>query len=640
MNYTPLAENGEEIRLLTIVPQSGDSDIIHCQLLHYTFKSSALGGSTGKDSPWDDYMALSYTWGSPDDLAAIVVNGSVLKVRPNLRDALYALRNTAFVESGGKLWVDALCLNQEDVEELNREVSRMRDIYRNAVQVVIWLGGADQGSDDAIDFINDLSSAEDIGLEHVALYIKSMMQPLQETLSKALTELVRRNYWHRVWIIQELSFGGEATPILCGDRATTWRRMLSVFHHLNPFITRYRNPDLAQAIHHPLQDPASASVYSRFAVDEVGWEWIRCDEFQSIQQERSQTGSINTKMLISRSRTAGCQKPADKVYGILGLLRQDIAQRITPDYNLPVPEVFTQFARASIEADNDLEILLQCGEINDNQTIDMELPSWVPYLLVGSRKMTSNFEPDYCAHGGTAASISFSLDGKELRAKGFIIDALDGVSGRRMYREDDIGGGTADIIPSTQHNSAYGDHSAHEEALWRGLLGNRNRFGTEPTQDYRSVLAAEILNPRFHPPTPTPWTGDTSEALLWNWHLWMTRHSSFTLGGRPLREYLHDRGVSLKDDNQYLESLRRANDFMYSRRLATTNRGYIAVVPQSGVRGDVIAVFLGCSCPILLRPLGQRYKVVNHCYVQGLMNGEAIRDLQGGHSELTEVAIC
>ena len=68
---------------------------------------------------------------------------------------------------------------------------------------------------------------------------------------------------------------------------------------------------------------------------------------------------------------------------------------------------------------------------------------------------------------------------------------------------------------------------------------------------------------------------------------------------------------------------------MWSRRLATTKRGFIGVMPGSARVHDVVAIFYGCSCPILLRPYGERFKIVSPCYVQGVMEGEAVEQASG-----------
>lgn len=81
---------------------------------------------------WGDYVALSYTWGKEDATEEIIVNGVPVKIRPNLESALRALRDKAPIRAGMKIWIDALCINQDDTDERNAQVPRMREIYQRA----------------------------------------------------------------------------------------------------------------------------------------------------------------------------------------------------------------------------------------------------------------------------------------------------------------------------------------------------------------------------------------------------------------------------------------------------------------------------------------------------------------------------
>ena len=73
------------------------------------------------------------------------------------------LRHKEPIKLGYKIWVDALCINQQDIVERGQEVRRMGLIYRQARNVVIWLGNEARESDKAMDLIRILSNACDTG---------------------------------------------------------------------------------------------------------------------------------------------------------------------------------------------------------------------------------------------------------------------------------------------------------------------------------------------------------------------------------------------------------------------------------------------------------------------------------------------
>lgn len=125
-----------------------------------------------------EYEALSYTWGDESIRHTILIDGCDFSVGQNLFDALRGLR----VEVKERmLWVDAICINQSDVPERNKQISIMPFIYMRAQTVLIWLGPLEDRGD--VPDITDIDEFHD-------------------ARSHAL--LAKNPYWKRVWIIQEV----------------------------------------------------------------------------------------------------------------------------------------------------------------------------------------------------------------------------------------------------------------------------------------------------------------------------------------------------------------------------------------------------------------------------------------------------
>ena len=118
--YEQLKEN--EIRLIKLLPGS-DSDI-KCELLH------ALPDAS-------DYEALSYCWGLVENPQRIGINQSNFYVTPTLYRALYSLRDPQHPRT---MWIDQICIDQDDKAEKSKPVERMGEIYKKARRVVVWLG--------------------------------------------------------------------------------------------------------------------------------------------------------------------------------------------------------------------------------------------------------------------------------------------------------------------------------------------------------------------------------------------------------------------------------------------------------------------------------------------------------------------
>lgn len=142
-HYKALDRARDEIRLLRLIPSEDNASIITCDLVHVSLHECP------------NYEALSYTWGLPNFSCGILVNGEAFPVTENLLLALHALRSET---SARCLWIDAICINQQDIAERNHEVLRIMEIYEHATSVVVWLGPASDDSGLAYDHLEDLSN--------------------------------------------------------------------------------------------------------------------------------------------------------------------------------------------------------------------------------------------------------------------------------------------------------------------------------------------------------------------------------------------------------------------------------------------------------------------------------------------------
>ncbi|KIM93944.1 hypothetical protein OIDMADRAFT_136971, partial [Oidiodendron maius Zn] len=95
------------------------------------------------------YDALSYMWGPEVTERDIEINGQSYPIRENLYQALLHLRLPSLTRV---LWVDALCINQNDLKERNKQVSQMGRIYLSAGHVIVWLGLPDFSTAEAFNF--------------------------------------------------------------------------------------------------------------------------------------------------------------------------------------------------------------------------------------------------------------------------------------------------------------------------------------------------------------------------------------------------------------------------------------------------------------------------------------------------------
>jgi hypothetical protein len=171
------------------------------------------------------YEALSYVWDQLPERKHIICNDTPFPVTGNLHAALRRLRRP---NESRVLWIDQICIDQENIPERNQQVLIMRDIYRGAEKVLIWLGEEKNDSDLAINFIGtvvDVIQALPPGTLLTSINITDYglppYDPYPDRRWSALGNLLRRPWFQRVWVVQECVMAKDAV-VLCGGRELQW----------------------------------------------------------------------------------------------------------------------------------------------------------------------------------------------------------------------------------------------------------------------------------------------------------------------------------------------------------------------------------------------------------------------------------
>ena len=208
--YTALKEDkfNREIRILEVLPPSSDAEkeVIRCTLTHRPLArrredsrkamlaESAHGQHDGAAPDPLDYEAVSWTWGQSNDFTSIQIWQAdawvTHPVRPNLLKALVHLR---YANKARTLWIDAVCIDQENEKEKDLQVAMMADIYSTATNVCIWLGTHEHESELALRFIKD--RARDLGAFESMTKDESAKEEW-----KALAALMNRPWFSRRWV--------------------------------------------------------------------------------------------------------------------------------------------------------------------------------------------------------------------------------------------------------------------------------------------------------------------------------------------------------------------------------------------------------------------------------------------------------
>jgi hypothetical protein len=171
--YLPLPSEGEYIRLLCLLPNESDAEPLQCKLHNYSLQKSGLRTHR--------YEALSYVWGNPRETLPIYVDEDQFPVTVNLHAALSRLRDHSFERI---IWVDAVCINQNNPEEQGQQVQLMAKIYSSAHLVIVWLGEKAEDTDGALE--NICSAANGKSTEH--------------SKKETILNLLQRPWFQRIWV--------------------------------------------------------------------------------------------------------------------------------------------------------------------------------------------------------------------------------------------------------------------------------------------------------------------------------------------------------------------------------------------------------------------------------------------------------
>lgn len=607
---------------------------------------------------WGDYIALSYVWGPQTPAHTIMIDGVPFRVGPNLYLALQQLRRSQRIRQGFMVWIDAICINQQDMDERSRQVARMRDIYASAWQVVSWLGEERDDSNLAIDALRFLArlpaeSGEFEGLHRLKrgidvrpLFITwdSYESPFRKEVLKALLSFFTRPYWRRMWILQEVAMARPKAPVLCGENCLSWTE----FHRAARLITSDEER-LGRLVTGTLPSTWSFEIGQarlsdrRHLSPERLWRLTtELFQIQGAQNDASLSGAA-TDMLrpLRLARDAAVTEEKDRVYGILGIKAITARVSLVPDYTLPLPANFQRFASALIlgghvnllrlESLLDKPILTKRSlQSRGTKLLEAEpcthgLPSWVVCWTCATLPI-AHLPAAYCAGNTTSSEARFPvlLSDSCLRIQGTTFDTI--VSLGTCHPEE-----ATDDYPTRRgsqgkSSNRYGGLEETQEALWRTIVGNSTAQGARPAPDEYAWLR----DPRI-------WRDTVAGVYAHGLGLddVMKRNGDLDLCGYSLKDLVFGLGQSRRAwKGRYYnptkvqrEALSWAVDVLTWRRLMSTESGRLGLAPAGAMVGDRIAVFPGCDMPMVLRPqhVPDRWRLVGESYVHGIMDGEVVQ---------------
>lgn len=422
--YEPLEQLKKQIRVLKILPRGvglipdlENLDLVYCRVVTASLEDEDLV-----------FNALSYVWGRKEDAECIVVNDQLVFIGKNLESALRHLRDYHMEAMRGlPLWVDAICINQNDHDERVGQVEMMGEIYRRAHRVFPWLGEGDPDTDWLIPMLR-----RDNKTQWTRVFAKRD-DLIFRSVATIIKDISRRAWWSRFWIIQELLLAQQDPILVVGQESITWSDYSVIFRHFYDIHLKWPEyyPSYQAAV-----DALYVSTYPETPFLRGGTELAgrAMTMFNNLRMDIQKDGHAPLSRLLSIGNlhlfhTAA--RPADYVYGIRGLLPVEEQRLIKVDYETKSPmQVFHEAMivvwTSPLSTDRlhmiPLRLKFQRDRENDG------IPSWVPDLSqqVGLWKKAT-------ADGGASltpwktVSVSVSSDNRTLTLRGIYFDAVSEV---------------------------------------------------------------------------------------------------------------------------------------------------------------------------------------------------------------------
>lgn len=626
-----------QFRLLLLSPGVDSSSPIECMMMISDFETLSLS----------EYTALSYTWGDPEPPAFVSVNQHRVKVTKNLEDALRRIRRSdGFVSV---VWVDAICINQQNDGEKGHQVQLMRHIYGRAKTVDIWLGNHDAASEAVMITLQGIELGVITETAMFNMCVSSEESPLHE----GFETFFKRNYWNRAWIVQELVCSKDAV-VHCGDMSINWLTIVK----FNGWLSKWNSAVTWPVVHPELE------LQLRQCPHILAISVFQLARNQAIQRGRQELAEdSNTFFGVLTSSTGRRATDArDMVYAILGIV-EDIDQCgpfFPIDYSISVEQVYMDAAMHIIVLRSDLNILMEIRREQKARS-KFDLPSWCPDwslehdenpMMMLQGKYTSRIMP---ADAGVDRSLrNFEIKDRELKVYGTVVDKISALCPEFTWEhifwyqwlsiqrgtlglEDYYSPEERKLIEKWTEISVLG-HPDFEARL----PGTNLAISTPMVQ--RSVVStlSKQVPKIVEEETLLSRCKDVADTLIM---------AELDAIGEPEEDFLpmylcymgwqeppKYEGLSATEAMlRFTKPWRRLASSASGRRRFLLSEGeHLGLAPSGAKEGDLICVLYGCVFPVLLRQHRECFEVIGVMYLQGFMHGEAVRKLKDGELESRE----
>ena len=583
-----------------------------------------------------EYEALSYTWGSMNRYLVISVlqdedGEEALFATPQLVMALTRLR---LPSKSRLLWIDQLCIDQDDEDEKAPQIQLMGEIYQKAQRVIIWLGEAPSrlvfeiksaelyDAELLANLVNEFAHsgnntpADDLELARKLVAFRLLAlhhnKSIEQVRLMAIYEVLNRPWFRRAWVFQEASLAREIV-VQYGSlevRFEEFKRVMDAVYSLGSSIgIGYRRG---------------------LAFDTCGFEMM-----QFIQEARH--GFLETRIeeietpkgvgflptLLRVLRRVDAFNPRDLIFAFLAFRNGEDIKSTKESYQQTPENVWLQAAEQIIKTSGSLDIF---AALSGDTPRQLRLPSWVPYwsdCFPYSRPIVAPGSRFHASRGLPHIWKKHD-DVHKLLVKGKIVDSIKAFAGTPT--------------PFTKHGFGL---SIDLNIIWITLPDYARRY----LYGYRDALGDELLVKL------QTLNSDLMRTLLCDGAMGsqqplrcvpqMTRVITDAQSLRQLRDSGPNMDITA-EQSEMLEAYEKLEDLVMvaeRKHMFWTENLQLGMACDDVEIGDRIAILHGSKVPCLLRAVGAdsgEYRVISQCYLDGWMYGKPLKERPHPHGKWWE----
>jgi hypothetical protein len=583
--YRRLDRSRQEIWLLTLGPGSG-TDMLRCTLEHAFLDIK----------PLPIYETISYVCGDAANKCPIILHGHGVLA---MATSEAALRRMRLHDKPRTLWIDSICIHQNNAEEKGHQVGMMCQIYTNTFRNLIWLGPSNPTIAESIKAMEAI--LQEIAVEtrdyadfkellfdknHTFLYSRKFLSGNVDYL--AFLRILDIPWFSRLWVVQEVSLA-PTSMCHCGDFEVSFTDILrsAIWLEYKWFQMPETSLSTAENLSH------AAAIFD--AADKT---------YGRLHTHGGSSTMLNLMSTFRRMRTFDRR---DRVFALLGLWQmftetKTLPDVLEPDYNLSVDEVFKIYTRYAVEESASLYSFEWISE-PPHEIRNASWPSWLPAI---DRIQHVGGEPDVML--GSLFSVDdrdpmiLKEDSKrpnDLIVSGVLLDSISEVS--PTFTPD---------TTASEMLTLLADLERPRRESWA-----RTAVGDLETQVGLVLIGGEFRGAR----------ATHREALQGyrGYKSYLEEHGEFPQRPRYLASGAPD---DEKSTSQYGHNL---NGITQYRAVFHTTTGHMGIGPRCAQPGDVVAILYSANLPMVMRPLHGspkgRYSLLGASYVCGIMDGEAVR---------------